>query len=103
MAKRRRKFTAQEKVSLLRRHLIDRTPVSEICDELNLQPTVFYRWMRTFFENGSVIFEKTQRKSKTSAAEQKIEALQAKIRRKDEVLGELLEEHVSLKKSLGEL
>ena len=42
MAKRRR-FSAQEKVVILRRHLLDKVPVSDLCDEYRLNPNVFYR------------------------------------------------------------
>ncbi len=28
-------------------------PISDLCDELALQPTVFYRWQKEFFENGA--------------------------------------------------
>lgn len=99
--RRRRNYTPEEKVRILKRHLIDRVPVSDLCDELGLQPTVFYRWQKDFFEHGAAAFER-QPKAKQSESRRRIEALEAKLRRKDEVLAELLEEHVSLKKSLGE-
>jgi hypothetical protein len=35
-------YTQEEKGVTLRRHLLDREPISELCDELGLQPTVFY-------------------------------------------------------------
>jgi hypothetical protein len=38
-----------------------------------------------------------------AAEQRKIEALEAKIRNKDEVLAELMSDHVALKKSLGEI
>ena len=56
MSKERKHYTAEEKVAILRRHLIDRVPVSTLCDELALQPTVFYRWHKQFFENGAAAF-----------------------------------------------
>jgi transposase-like protein len=43
---------AEEKVAILRRHLLDKEPISKLCDELGLQPTVSYRWQKEFFENG---------------------------------------------------
>lgn len=46
-------YTAEEKVAILRRHLIDHVPVSQLCDAYHLQPTVFYRWQKQFFENGA--------------------------------------------------
>jgi transposase-like protein len=50
-------YTAEEKVAILRRHLVEKEPISKLCDELGLQPTVFYRWQKDFFENGAVAFQ----------------------------------------------
>ena len=46
--KKRQKYSGIEKVQILRRHLVDKTPVSDICDEYRLQPAVFYRWQKIF-------------------------------------------------------
>ena len=46
MSRTRKNYTAAEKMALLRRHLIDKVPVSTVCDEARLQPTVFYRWLK---------------------------------------------------------
>jgi transposase-like protein len=102
MERQRRHFTAEEKVKALRRHLVEKVAVSTLCEELGIQPTVFYRWQQVFFENGTAAFER-QSKPETSEREQRIAFLESKLQRKDEVLGELMEEHVALKKSLGEL
>jgi len=101
----RRHFTGQEKVAILRKHLIDQVAVSELCEQHRLQPTVFYRWQKDFFENGAAVFEspKGPNGRQENAAAQRIAALQEKLRRKDEVLSELMEEHVQLKKTLGVL
>lgn len=103
MEKQRRHFTVADKVKLLRRHLIEKVPVSQVCEDAGIQPTQFYRWQQTFFENGAAAFEQGNGRPKTSAQEQRIAFLESKLQRKDEVLGELMEEHVALKKSLGEL
>jgi len=58
MTKQRRTFTAEEKVAILRRHLLDGAAVSDLCDEYGLHPTVFYRWQKAFFENGAAAFER---------------------------------------------
>jgi len=39
MRKERKHYTAEEKVAILRRHLLDKVPVSDLCEELGLQPT----------------------------------------------------------------
>lgn len=102
MRKERKNYTAEEKVAILRRHLLEGAVVSALCDELGLQPTVFYRWQKEFFENGAAAFQ-TKARTSAHAEQERIEYLEKKIQRKDEVLAELMEEHVALKKSLGEL
>ena len=54
MSKRRKTYTPEEKVSVLRRHVIEKVAVSTLCRELQLQPTVFYRWLKVFFQNGAL-------------------------------------------------
>jgi len=98
----RKRFTSEEKVRILRRHLVEKVPVSQVCQEDGIQPTQFYRWQQTLFENGAAAFERTDGR-KASAQEGRISFLESRIQRKDEVLAELMEEHVALKKSLGEL
>ena len=102
MKRQRKHYTAEEKVAILRRHLLDKVPISELCDELGLQPTVFYRWQKEFFENGAAAFQ-TKTPTQPPAEQERIEYLEKKIQTKDEVLAELMAEHVALKKSLGEL
>jgi transposase len=53
----RKHYTGEEKVAILRRHLLEKEPISKLCDELDLQPTVFYRWQKEFFENGAAAFQ----------------------------------------------
>ena len=102
MKKQRKHYTPEEKVAILRRHLVEGVPISDLCDELGLQPTVFYRWQKEFFENGAAAF---QRRGRTNhqAEDERIAYLERKIQTKDEVLAELMAEHVALKKTLGEL
>lgn len=97
----RKRVDPAKKVEALQRHLVKNEPVSEICEELGVQPSVFYTWQKEFFSRGASVFEVKPGPKKTDHSGEKIESLEAKIRRKDEVIAELLEEHVSLKKSLG--
>ena len=97
-------FHSRRKVAILRRHLVDNVPVSELCEELGLRPTVFYRWQKELFENGAVAFQSQERPQRQVEEKQKrIEFLEKKMQTKDEVLAELMAEHIALKKSLGEL
>ncbi|HET9306737.1 MAG TPA: transposase [Candidatus Sulfotelmatobacter sp.] len=102
MKKQRKHYTSEEKVAILRRHLMEKEPISKLCDDLGLQPTVFYRWQKEFFENGAAAFERKARPNH-SAYQERIAYLEKKIQTKDEILAELMGEHVALKKTLGEL
>jgi transposase-like protein len=99
MKKQRKHYTPEEKVAILRRHLLEKEPISKLCDELGLQPTVFYRWQKEFFENGVSAFEQKARPN-YSAEQERIAYLEKKIQTKDEVLAELMAEQAALKKSL---
>ena len=102
MRKPRKNYSPSEDVAILQRHLIDRVPIADLCDEYQLSPTLFYAWQKIFFENGACAFE---RRNATPGAEDLyvIAALQAKLQRKNEVVAELMEEHVQLKKQRGDL
>ena len=102
----RRFHSPADKVALLRRHLLEHVPVSDLCEQAGIAPSLFYLWQREFFENGQAAFTKSNgrhAKKADEAKDQKIKALEAKLQRKDAVLGELMEEHVALKKELGEI
>ncbi|NOX25794.1 MAG: transposase [Deltaproteobacteria bacterium] len=102
MKKKRNNYTPEEKVAIIKRHLIDKIPVSDICDQYNMKPTVFYRWQKEFFENGAAAFNR-KKSLRERMNVKRIATLETKIQIKNEVLSELMEEHVKLKKSLGEL
>lgn len=101
MSQTRKHFTAAEKVAILRRHLLEQVPVSDLCDEYGVHPTVFYRWQKQLFENGATAFEYRPKGAK-DATSKKLAALEEKLVRKNEVLSELMEEHIKLKKALGD-
>jgi len=81
---------------------LEKVPISDLCEETGIHPTVFYRWQKEFFENGAAAFQRKGR-ANHEAEQERIEYLEKKIQTKDEVLAELMAEHVALKKSLGEL
>ena len=102
----RRIFTAAQKVAIVREHLIEKVPVSTICDKHKISVVNFYNWQRQLFENAEGCFERKKNsanaKRQEGAATRKIEQLESKLQSKNEVIAELLQEHVELKKELGE-
>lgn len=105
--KARRKFSAEEKAAILRRHLVDKKPVSSVCDEYGIQPSVFYGWQQHLMENMPMALEAGGQRRRSNGREETLvrqnEALKAKLSKKDNVIAEVTEEFVRPKKSLGEL
>ena len=100
--KTRRHFNPQEKVGIVKRHLLEGIPVSNLCDEFEINPALFYQWQRQLFENAHLAFDNGRKaKAVEDAKDQKIEQLEAKMHRKNEVMAELMEAHTLLKKELG--
>jgi transposase-like protein len=93
----RKQYAPQEKVAILREHLLEGKPISEVCQRHHLQPTVFYAWQKTFFENGAAAFERKSRRAE-EAKDRQIVALQQKLADKNEVIAELMEENVRSRK-----
>jgi transposase len=102
MSKKRKYPAAEEKAIILKRHLVEKVPISDLCDEYGLQPSQIYRWQKQLFENAPVAFRRTNKRAGESK-DRKIAALEEKLAKKNEVVAELLEDHVQLKKALGEL
>ncbi len=106
MANKRKKLSSEGKNRLLRLHLLEKEPVSDICDRHGLNPNVFYQWQKIFFENGATAFAQSGTGRKDSHAkklERQNTQLKAKLANKDEVIAEIMASHVQLKKSLGEV
>jgi transposase len=103
MKKHRRNFTPEQKVSIVRQHLLDKIPVSELCDKHGLQPTVFYRWQKDLFENAPIIFRHKNSTLPEKKLERKLDTLEEKLAHKDSVIAEIMADHIQLKKELGEL
>ena len=112
MSRNRRKFTAQQKADIVKRHLKDKVSISSLADELTIQPTQIYQWVGMVLEQAERAFEKADRSKTTSRRtadkiadlkEQQIKRLQEKIVHKNEVIAELMEENVKAKKANGDL
>ncbi len=100
MVRKRKQYTGEEKLAILRKHLLEGVAVSDVCDEHGLQPTVFYRWQKQLFEEGSIVFRRPN-DTEAKNLQRQVTKLEEKLVKKDEVLVELLEEYVKVKKELG--
>ena len=84
MSKRpRRRYSPEEKAKILRLHLLEQVPISEICQKQGIHPTMFYQWQKALFENAAAALE-GQRGSRSTNRQR--QAIENKLKRKDEVL-----------------
>jgi transposase len=105
MTKKRNHRSPEEKAALLKRHHIEKVAITALCEEVGLQPSVFYGWQRDLFERAPQVLGSAplgRSSSRELELEKQVAALQAKLARKDQVIAEISQEYVDLKKKLGE-
>jgi len=98
--KNRKNFGPEEKIRILKEHLLEGKAVSDLCEPYGTHPTQFYRWQKERFEQGKRVFER-ERESANGRWQKKLAAVEAKLTRQNEGLAELMEEPMTLKKVLG--
>ena len=99
---RRKRWTGEAIVGVVRRHLMEKVEISKVCEEAGCCPSQVFRWEKQFFEGGAKVFDRRATDSgEVRRYQERAEELEKKLRRKDEVLAELMEEHVALKKTAG--
>jgi transposase-like protein len=101
----RRRFGTDQKAVILKRYLVDKVPLSDLCDEYGIKPNQVYAWQKILVDNLEAAFHPVAKRAarKVSAQEEKITRLEAKLQQKNEVISELMEENIRAKKSIGEL
>ena len=104
MSNTRRHFSAEQKAQVVRRHLSGKEAVSDLADELKVQPSVIHLWVKQVLEQAERAFEKSPGNRRlTQAQDHRIQHLEARLVQKNEVIAELMEENVRAKKANGEL
>ena len=101
----RRHFGTDQKAAILKRYLVDKVPISDLCDEYGIKPNQIYAWQKILFDNAPAAFHPVAKHEarRLSAQEEEVARLRAKLVQKNEVISELMEENVRAKKASGEL
>jgi transposase len=105
MMTKRRHFGGDQKAAILKRYLVEKVAISDLCDEYGIQPNQVYQWQATLFENAATVIQQASARAKAEAAagQEKVVRLEAKLQQKNEVIAELMEANVREKKANGEL
>ena len=113
MIQKRKRLSGPEKLAIVKRYLVERVPISDLCDEYGLQPSQIYRWQAAIFEHGAEAFDlrkgrhakaaESAKDARIAKLEQVVAQKDAKLAQKNEVISELMEENIAAKKASGEL
>ena len=103
MNRERKHLSGPEKLAILKRYLVEKVPISDLCDLHGLQPSQVYYWQAQLFDHGAAVFERKSGRPAEAAKDRRIAQLEAKLTQKNEVIAELMEDNVRSKKANGEL
>jgi transposase len=85
-------------VAILRRYLLDKVPVSDLCEELGLRTDDALPLAEGGLRERSGAFQSQERLHRqVEEKEKRIEFLEKKVQTKDEILAELMAGHIALK------
>lgn len=100
-----KRVSAEKKIEIVKAHLLEKKPVSELSEAHGISPKNIYLWQNQLFSNGALVFErKNDRRTGENAAkrsESRINELEDKLRQKNEIISELMEELLKGKKLVG--
>ena len=103
MTKRRKKYSPEKKVEILREHLKNKMSVSEVCEKYNIHPNMFYKWEKLLFEKALKLFSGEGSGNRNGKDTTEVKKLKDKVHKKDEVISWLTEENIKLKKTFGDV
>ena len=86
----------------MKRHLVNGERISDICDDLKINPNLLYKWQSTLFDNGSSLFD-LQTPGRAGKRDREVGQLKDKLAEKDGVISELATELIKSKKKIGGL
>jgi len=94
-------YTAEQKVKMLREHLENNIPVSELAQKYEVRPNDIYLLKKKLFESAADIFSlKVSTPMLVTAEQKKIEKLQSKLKDRDEAISYLIRENIEIIKSI---
>ena len=92
-------ISSRDKVMILGELLENRTPLNQLAEKYEIHPNDIYNWRKKLFEEADQIFEKKSRDN-DKKFEIKQKQYEEKLAKKDEVISELVQDNIALKKSI---
>lgn len=98
----KKRYTSEEKTMILREHLENQIPISELSERYGVHPNAIYTWKKQMFEASSQQFggKKKSNDKSLQRAEQRIKELEKTLSQRESLIAELVEDNIKLKKNL---
>ena len=94
--KKRRKWSAREKLRIVLTCLQPGVEIAEVCRREGINPTMFYNWRKRLMSSADQVFEEKPRKRDLER-----ERREAEMSRLKDVIAEITAENLELKKTLS--
>ena len=103
MGRKRKRYTSEDKVKILREVLEEGKSISCVAEKYGVHPNLIMGWRKQLFENALQTFEIKRTDITEKAQERKTKELEERIHNKDNVIAELAQELLELKKKHPDL
>jgi transposase len=98
----RKHLTPQQKVIILRELLENQVPISQLAEKYQVHANDIYNWKKKLFEQAEEAFSSKQ-KPNFAKQDEKQQKLELKLKLKDEIIAELVQENIMIKKNIDGL
>lgn len=95
----RKHYSASRKVEIVREHLENQIPISELSRRYGIHPNMIHKWKKMLFENAVDNFSSSKQTS--SGQSVKLQQLEEKLKDRDSLIAEIMEDNIRLKKKLN--
>ena len=94
----RRKFSADEKIRIVLEGLRGEVPITELCRQQGIQPSIYYKWSKAFLDAGKNGLTRDTQRDATSREVRRLKEENDALKR---AVAEMVLDNQRLKKSLG--
>lgn len=98
--KTKKRYTSEEKIIILREHLENKIPISEIAEKYLVHPNALYQWKKQLYESSSGNIKSKHEAKNLNKAEKRIAELESLLAKREALITEIVQDNINLKKKL---
>jgi transposase-like protein len=94
-------YSQSEKTMILREHIEEHVPISEIAEKYGIHINSIYTWKKNMYEvaSGNANKQQTRNERKQSKLLDEIDELKARLAQRESLIAELVEDNIKIKKN----